>query len=47
MRMAGPTQAKIQKAAYSFFRELHSEATGSDIEQRMRKHIFHNVDRVM
>ena len=47
MRMAGRTQAKIQKAAYSFFRKLHSKATGSDIEQRMRKHIFRNVDQVM
>ena len=47
MRMAGRTQAKLQKAAYSFFKRLHSQATGSDIEQRMRKHIFRNVDRVM
>ena len=45
--MAGRTQAKIQKAAYGFFRKLHSKATGSDIEERMRKHIFRNVDRVM
>ena len=47
MRKAGRTQAKLQKMAYSFFKRLHSQATGSDIEQRMRKHIFRNVDRVM
>ena len=47
MRTAGPIQAKLQKGAYSFFKRLHSQATGSDIEQRMRKHIFRNVDRVM
>ena len=47
MRKAGRTQAEIQKAAYGFFRKLHSKATGSDIEKRMRNNIFRNVDRVM